>query len=369
MVRKEEVMRILQIVTLSNLGGAQKVVTELSNGLVERGCEVFVLSDATGEIWDLLDDRITILEVSSFRREIHPVYDLLTFFRICLWIVRIRPQILHLHSSKAGALGRIAGKCLLRKIVYTVHGFDSIRKANQRLLWVEKILQYFCDRIVAVSEYDRRLLSECSITKVTRIYNGINPVPRRNKSFQVPVVVEHALKAGKKIILTIARTSVASGPTPKRPDLFARVAERFGDAEDVVFVWIGCDREVPSSNPRCHFIAPIFNAAECIRYCDIFLLLSDYEGLPMTILEAMAEGRPIVASAVGGVRELLGDGCGVPVRNNVDEVSRAIKRILGSSDYAETMAANARRKFEKFFRAEAMVKAYLHLYAEVLGRI
>ena len=143
-------MKILHIITRSSLGGAQSVVVNLANHQVKEN-EVYVISSSGGEAWKALDKNVRVITIPELKREICPA-DVIVLLKLFFYRFKYRPHVVHLHSSKIGVLGRIAFSPF--KTIYTVHGFDSIRLANRKFLFLEKILQFWCKFIVGVSKYD-----------------------------------------------------------------------------------------------------------------------------------------------------------------------------------------------------------------------
>jgi glycosyltransferase involved in cell wall biosynthesis len=166
-------MKIFQIVTLSELGGAQSVVVNLSNALTQERHEVFVIAgEGDGKMFQILNNNVNRIKLKCLRRRISPLNDLLTIFSFMKLYMRYKPDIIHLHSSKAGILGRLVFP--KNKTVYTVHGFDSIRSAYRKFLPVERLLQSKCKAIIAVSRYDEQnLKTECITHNIRCVYNGI----------------------------------------------------------------------------------------------------------------------------------------------------------------------------------------------------
>jgi glycosyltransferase involved in cell wall biosynthesis len=340
-------MKIFQIITLSELGGAQSVVLELADAMAAAGHEVWVVAGGDGAMWNALNDRVHRVKIGALRRGVSPL-DALVWLRL-LWLgLRHRPDVVHLHSSKIGALGRLAFR--RRKIVYTVHGFDSIRVAWRRFLPLEKALKNRARVIVAVSEYDRRNLAEEGIDgNVVTIYNGIAPVKKSDRTKNWPV------ERGKKTVLTIARTD-----PPKRYDLFERIARALPRHN---FVWIG-NRTAPLNPPANLFaLGEIPDAARFYSDADLCVLPSDFEGLPMTIIEAMSAGLPVVASRVGGISEIVrNDENGYTVVNTVSAFAERIDQILSHPDTARQMGLASKAIFEAELNSAKMVEKYLNLY-------
>jgi glycosyltransferase involved in cell wall biosynthesis len=165
-------------------------------------------------------------------------------------------------------------------------------------------------------------------------------------------------------VLMIARLAA-----PKRLDLFLRTAELLPDA---AFFWIGNETEVDPSSlpPNVRMLGGIPDAGAYAKEADLLLLLSDYEGLPMSILEALSCGTPVVASKVGGVSEAVDGSCGELVPNDAAAIASAVARFLpggarraqGSGRYLEA----ARARYEERFSGKAMAAGYETLYRELL---
>ncbi|GAB6276971.1 MAG: hypothetical protein SAMD01599839_15110 [Rectinema sp.] len=172
-------MRILHVVTNADLGGAPRVVTELANRAVRDGHICAAASVPAGPFWAHLDPRVERMPLSHFRRELHPVQDPSAVIELVRLFRRWKPDVVHLHSSKASVLGRcaalLANFCGVRRIptVYTIHGFDTILKTHRKFLPMERVIARFTSAIVPVSAYDRRNLEEAGIHgNVRLIHNG-----------------------------------------------------------------------------------------------------------------------------------------------------------------------------------------------------
>jgi glycosyltransferase involved in cell wall biosynthesis len=348
-------MKILHAITLAELGGAQSVVVNLCNQAVEDGHEVFVASGENGEMWDLLSEKVQAIKLKHLQRAISPFQDFQAWLELKRIYREIQPDIIHLHSSKMGALGRLAFPA--KKIIYTVHGFDSIRIAFRKFLPIEKILKSQTKYIVAVSHYDKKNLMDEGISNVKMIFNGISDtLVEKNRLIQ-NVDLENIKKQHKNIIMCIARLA-----SPKRFDLFLEIAKELQN-EGYAFVWIGNKTPVNTQGLKnVYLLGEISNAQTLLSYADIFLLPSNYEGLPMSILEALCYGKPVVASAVGGIPEILDGNNGFAVENLVENFVYSIKKINESVDIYQRFSINARFSYEKNFTIREMYKKYLKLY-------
>lgn len=349
-------MKILQVITLCELGGAQSVVSNLSNELVARGHEVIVAAgEGDGKMFDLLDPRVVVERVPSLVRRLSPCNEPKAIYGLRQIYKKYNPDIIHLHSSKAGILGRIAFP--KRKTVYTVHGFDSIRLAYRRFLPLERILQNRCAAIAAVSQYDvDNLLAEGITHNVRCIYNGIK-APQRLASNPFA-----RMQTSDSKVLCIARFS-----PPKKMDLFAEVAALMPECS---FIWIGNQEEPTQKFPNnVTFMGNIPGAGAYTRYADVFMLPSNYEGLPMVIIEALACGTPVVASAVGGIPELLDGANGYAVENNAAKMADKIREVLNARKQSDAMSERAVETYRKSFTVFRMADEYEKLYNDILLKI
>jgi glycosyltransferase involved in cell wall biosynthesis len=367
-------MRISHIVTNTDLGGAQRVVIDLCSKAVEDGHDVAVASMEGGPMWHQLPDDIMKFPLAHMVKPIKPLKELPCLLEIKATIRKFKPDIIHLHSSKAALLGRLAAPRRLRnQIVYTVHGFDTIRVRNRIFLPLEKLLQKKCGAIVPVSEYDyNNLLSEGINHNLTLIRNAVPDTPAFTTE-ELPEQIKEPLLAagalGKKIIMTIARIAL-----PKRLDIFAETALRMKD-DNCVFFWIGAptDKTLEAELKRQQETAPVFftgdipEASRLISYADVFVLFSDYEGLPITILEAMAKGKPVVASNVGGISELVDESNGSLIdigdtEKSVVTAVQAIKTLISDEKLRIKKGEASRKKYEENFTINSMWDKYYSLY-------
>lgn len=348
-------MKILQAITLADLGGAQSVLINLANKAVEDGHDVYVVSEENGAMWDLLSPKVHKIKVKELQRSISPVNDFKAYLALKKIYRQIKPDVIHLHSSKIGALGRLAFP--KEKIIFTVHGFDSVRLANPKFLIIEKLLKSRVKKIVAVSEYDKVILKEEGIDKsVVTIYNGIQDIDADKKLS--PTVDFETLRKDYKIVMCIARLS-----PQKKFDLFCEIAEKMR-GEKLKFVWIGNKEDVKPVSDNIMMLGEISDAKDYLRYADLFILPSNYEGLPISIIESLAYRKPVIASNVGGVSEILNGTNGFALENDADLFVEKIKHVLMDEVRYEQFCANARDTYESHFTIDQMYDSYISLYKE-----
>ena len=349
-------MRILFVITRSELGGAQSVVAQLANTLSSDNEVAVVAGEGDGKLWEMLDRGVMRIRCETLQRALSPLKDLQTIVELRHIYRRYRPDIIHLHSSKAGTLGRIAFP--RKRVIYTVHGFDSIRLAFRRFLGVERLLQHRTQAIVAVSNYDKQnLINEGIRRNVETIHNGLTQPKAEISSEHRKLFARY-----DKTVLTIARLSA-----PKLPKLFIETALTM---PDYGFIWIGNIEGTDALGhlpANCHFLGNITGAGAYCELSDIFMLASEYEGLPMVIIEAMSHGCPVVASDVGGISEIVDNGKnGYVVRNRSDEFASKIRHILSSRARHKRFSLAARERYSSTLTVEHMTSRYLELYKTII---
>jgi glycosyltransferase involved in cell wall biosynthesis len=359
--------KLLYLITRAERGGAQSHVLDLALGMREQ----FEIEVATGEEGFLTEacreKGIPVHVAPGLEREIKPFADLRGLGELIKLMRRIKPDIVHAHTFKAGFLGRLAAKRLKIAALYTVHMWPFGRAVP--LSWriaapiCERLAARWCDRIISVSELGVRTAAEhriCHPSKVVSVLNGIADHPARarldhDKGLSCTMVArftdfkDHAL-----LLRAFARAPgearlklVGDGdtlPTAKR------LAEELGIRERVEFK--GSRGDVP----------------EVLAQTDVFVLASKTETLPISILEAMRAGLPVIASDVGGVSEEVVDGeTGLLVSSgSVEELSNALNRLLTDKRLRMTMGRAGRKRFEKLFVADTMIGRTRALYEQVL---
>jgi glycosyltransferase involved in cell wall biosynthesis len=348
-------MKIFQVITVSEYGGAQSVVSNLSREL-SKDNQVFIIYGGKGEAWKDLDPAITLLRYGKHRKEIS-WRDFFVWLRLLYYRFKYRPDIVHLHSSKMGVLGRLAFP--KKKIVYTVHGFDSIRKAHRKFLFVERLLAGRTGCIVGVSDYDvEGMLEEHIKGKLARVYNGI-PDYTKDTSLVLDKPLDEKLLSirnrYKKVMMNISRIS-----KQKNFELFVQIACQL---PEYAFVWIGNDTEIPDLPENVFCLGSVSQAYRYLPFADLFVLTSNYEGFPMSIIEAFCFSKPVISSDVGGVSEIIDQGInGYALRNNADVFVEHIHLLLKNEDMNLQFAQNARFVYEGKLTVALMVEGYKRIY-------
>ncbi len=370
--------KILYLVTQSELGGAQKNVLDLANGLKAK-YDILVAAgpDGGGKLFkQLADKKIRYFELRWLRRNAaNPLVDTAGLFEIIGLLFKEKPDLIHLHSSKAGFLGAIAGKIMGIRVIYTVHGavFEASfsRLAKQLFLLLEGFSAYFKDKIICVSDNDLRVWLKYDVApaqKLTVVYNGLDltsldflpqPAAREHLFSQSANLFEAA--QGSKDELKIIGTIANFFPEKGLPYLIeaADILINKKQLQNLLFVVIGegpdrllLEEIIEDHQLQNKFIltGSVSNAAKYLKAFDVFTAPSTKEGRPYVIMEAMAAGLPIVASHVGGIPELIKnnqEGFLVWQRDS-EALAEKILELLNNKSLAQQFGLAAQQKAQGF---------------------
>lgn len=271
------------------------------------------------------DKKIHLIKVDSFERSIKASKDIKSFFEIKKIANKVKPNIIHLHSSKAGALGRVAfngykvnGKPV--QLFYTPHGYSFLMKnhsASKRFVY--KIIEKSCGKLncTTISCSEGEHLESLKLNKrATYVDNGIN-TKEMDKTLGKIKVKDHPFT-----VFTLGRICYQKNPT-----LFNAIAESL---PDVHFLWIGdgeLRNDLKSKNIEFTGWTDRKSALTRSMMADVFLLTSLWEGLPISLLEAMYMKKPCVVSDVIGNHDVIHNNKNGFVCVEVDDFVKAIRGI------------------------------------------
>lgn len=366
-------MRIAYIVTRADeIGGAQVHVRDLATAMHHAGHEVSVIAGSAGPLSvQLAEQGVPFHPVPALSRELHPWRDLQAFLDLKRALARLRPDLVSTHSSKAGWLGRLAAKVLGIPVLFTAHGWAFTVGVSERARRIyalaERLAAPLADRIITVSEYDLTLALEKRIappTKITRIHNGVHDCLVESPP-SAPVV-------GARIVM-IGRFSVQKDH-PCLLHALARLRQLDWSLDLVGDGPLQAQATALTQSlgiaDRVRFLGARNGVCEVLREADVYALISNWEGLPRSILEAMSVGLPVVASDVGGVSEAVREaetGFLVP-RNDQELLTERLEALITRADLRGALGARGRRRYREEFRFELMFQRTVALYQQMLAQ-
>lgn len=365
--------KILHIITRGILGGAQKHILYLASSLIED-FDVHVGIGVRGFLFERLEERgIAVYHIPSLVKKISPLQDIKALYQIIKLIKKVNPDLVCFHSSKAGILGRIAAHICRIPVIFTAHGwaFTEGVPVIQRYVYVtaERIAARWTDKIICVSEYDRQLALRNNVggnKQLVTVHNGIPQIPEG-------LLANPGKKQPVKLIM-VARFS-----EPKDYPLLFQAIRELDTKNDYIVELVGdgpllgqCKDMVKQLGigDRIDFLGERTNIPELLKRSQVFVLASKWEGFPLSIVEAMRAGLPVVASDVGGVRESVVDGITgyLVLRSDCKMLKEKLKSLIDDPDLRDKMGDNGRERFLNYFTFEQMVNKSVAVYNEVLHK-
>ena len=358
-------MTILYLITRAEIGGAQVHVLDLLTNL-PSGFKAVVATGEAGFLCDQAAGRgISVRHVPDLVQKMHPIKDLKALVSIVRLIRDESPVLVHAHTSKAGLLARLAGRITRTPVVFTAHtwSFADGLPALQRFLAVplERFAAWGGGKIITVSKSNRDAALQKSISReadLVTIWNGIPDVPYRAHPGTNEIVTlfmtarfapqkDHALLLEALIGIEANWRLWLLGDGPTRSEI------------EQLVIQLGLQN-------RVHFLGARSDAPQLLAAADVFVLSTKWEGLPLSILEAMRAGLPVIASNVGGVAEAVTDGAtGYLVEPGDAAMLRArIQAMFTSRDLMSTMGSAGRRRYDQDFRIDKMIHKTLAVYRE-----
>lgn len=378
-------LRLAQVVTRMDIGGVPEHVMTLIREL-RHDFDVTVICGDINDIHrhDLTEMNVAI-ESIPFRRLLNPLADIKTFFALFAFYRLQKFDVVHTHMSKAALIGSIAAVCArIPVIVNTAHNLGFIALPNRALkllFWVYDfvLLRATMDAVITVSMQVRERIVQTRLLSPTRVFavhNGMSGQKMKvSEGDAAARRAEFGVSSDEILIVSVARLVwfkglstlisamplllakypgariVVAGEGPLREEL-TKQAEDLGVGDRLVLTGERCD------------IPAILSAA------DIFVLPSVSEGMPISIMEAMAAGRPVVATDVGGVAELVDHnetGLLVPPRTP-PALADALAQLALDPKQRAAMGARGQRRIASEFSPQQMAESTAAIYRGFLAR-
>lgn len=325
------------------------------------------------ELDGLVADGFTVVRV-PMTRSILPLRDARCYLRIRRHMEVLRFDVVHTHGSKGGFLGRLAAsRAGGRRVIHTGHTFPFqwARGARGALFAsLERRAAAWSDVIVALTQAQRRQLIDrriCPESKIAILPNGVEIPP--------PITTEARARAREQLGLPhdgIVVGMVGRIVEQKDPLLFVRTAHAVvPHAPNASFVWIGdgelrreMERALPGPAQRSLLLAGHRDdARRLLAALDVFLLTTRWEGMPYSLLEAMAAGLPAVAANIPGIDEVVDEGkTGYVVEPAPEAAARAVLRLVGDAALRRDLGTAGRERVERLFTVDRFIEGLQRLY-------
>ncbi len=364
--------RVLHIITHLDNGGAQ-ANTLLSVAGLDRGRYIVDLAAGPGVLErEALASADRVVVLPYFRRSLYSFGDL----RAAAALLRLVGDydVVHTHGSKAGVLGRLAARIRrVPAVLHTVHGFPvheyMPRLKRQLLLALERVAARCADRIVCVCEANVAEALNLGITRPEQVRVVVSGVPTEQvrSGSDGSVRAELGIPTDAPVVGTITRLMEQKAPLD-----FVAAARRVIEADPqvhVVMVGDGPLRDqvaaAAAGIPRLHLLGFRNDVPDVLAMLDVVAFSSLWEGLGRALTEAVLAGKPVVATAVNGVPDLVADGeTGYLVpHGDVPALAAAMGRVAASPELVASLGARGRRFAEGFTWDRAAAETASHLAA------
>jgi glycosyltransferase involved in cell wall biosynthesis len=391
-----DVPRVVRIITRLNIGGPAIQAIDLSRELKSAGFDTHLvygrLDTGEGDMTRLLPlDGIHATNVGDLSRPVSPPRDARALWRLYRELCRSKPDIVHTHTAKAGALGRLAALAYNRtsgrqrpaRLVHTYHGhvFEGYfgSRSTRFFLRVERWLGRRTDALIAISPRIKNdLLNTYQLARETQVKViplGFDLDRYLRISAQDRAVAREAfqIRPDAAVIVTVGRLTAI-----KQHSLFLDMAGKLARQSDqVVFMIVGDG----SLRPALEAQARSLGIADRVRFTgwrgdlervyaasDVFVLTSRNEGTPVALIEAMASAVPCVSTDVGGVRDVITSpemGAVVPF-GDAQALADAVLRLMSSPALREEIGRAASLSVAHRFHSRRLVADIAALYGQLL---
>lgn len=364
-------MKIVQIITrMDDVGGAQIHVRDIVEELQNSGHQIYLITGDKENIHKEIEGTGTrLINSQHLIRNLSPVSDIKAILELRKYLKEIKPDLVATHSSKAGIVGRIAGWSLGIPTIFTAHGWaytDGVSPQKRKLyILIEKMTGWISKGVITVSDYDQKLALKHKVLpqrKMLTIHNGVHDiemVTRKVCDKKIPQLIMVARFAPPKQQLQLLKVLNDIRDIPWQIS-FAGDGPQLAEAKSFV--------KVKGLEERVSFLGNRSDVECLLEQADLFVLISNWEGLPLSVLEAMRCGLPIIASDVGGVKEAVKDsrnGFLIP-KHHMQLLRKRLVTLLSDSDVRLKMGKESREIYQTHFKFEKMYEKTVTFYEQLV---
>jgi glycosyltransferase involved in cell wall biosynthesis len=370
-------IKVAQVVTLSEMGGAQKHVLLLSTELKNKGYDVTIFTSAGGKLIDRAKENgIKVVLVNDMVRDINLSKDIKAVKNLYKLFKEGRFDIVHCHSSKAGILARIAAKLAgTKKIIYTAHGFvfnepmSNIKRTVY--IYIERVGAMLGDKVIAVSKKDCDSALENRLARQDKLAFIPNAIPEiRSDSLRAADEVKRELQIPEDefVIGTISNFYDTKGHVY----LIEAVKRLYQEGYRFKTVFAGAGPKIDDMKSMAKesgdimFLGYREDNYDIMNILDLFVLPSIKEGMPYVILEAMSLGKPVLCTKVGALTDMISDGTNGYIVEPQDSglIYDKLKWILENRDKLGAVGRAGEKYVSDNFSMSKFTESVISIYEE-----
>ena len=361
-------MRVLHVIARLNVGGTARYITQLANELPKHGIETFVATGFVqgGEVEDPSAASIDVIRIPALGRSINPIKDHLARKQLEKIIREVKPDIIHTHTFKAGYVTRMKKQSV--PVVHTFHGhllddpeFSGFK--SKVIVEVERKLAKNSTKLVTVG---RRVADELLAQRIGHRAQYVNIPPgviAINVTPRQQALANLNLEdRGAPIVGWIARVTGV-----KNPMRALEVADALPDTQFVMAGGGDLLKQVKAAAPANVSVIGWADAADLFGAADIILSTSENEGMPVALIEAQLAGKPVVATDVGSVSEvILNHETGIVTNKNAGSIALALESLTLDKAKRDEMGRLATARAQALFSVDRMINAHIELYSSIV---
>lgn len=353
-------MKVLQVIPMFRVAGAEIMCENLCNALCEQGCEVVAVSLFTEHT--PITERLEHAGIKVVYLDKKLRLDLSIFAKLCKLMRKEKPDVVHTHSCAARYALPCAAICGVQAKIHTVHSIAQQEQSRAGKIVNGFLFRHLGVTPVALSEEVRRTVESVyrlSEQRIPVVFNGIDLSKYQVKTDYKKKEIFKILHIGRFVDV-------------KNHTLILNSFAKFAKHHDDVRLQLVGEGELLDDMKelakklqiatKVEFAGLQSDVSMWLQGADLFILPSKYEGMPMTLIEAMSTGLPIIASEVGGIPDMLTNNCeAILIKPDVDNLCGSMEKMYSDQKTREKLGTSARKK-SKVFSNTKMSVDYIGIY-------
>ena len=372
-------IKVVHVVTRMNTGGVAVLISELVTGMDPENFEVHLISGACSvDEEDFIQARgldLRQISIPSMQRSLKPFLDLMAFLRIVKELKRLKPDIVHTHTSKAGLLGRIAARIATpkAKVVHTFHGHllhgYFAKPATLFITLIERALARISDVLISMGSEVKANLLDAKIGKPHQFQVAFPGVREKKANSNN----QQAMKFRDTHLQNVIFTFVGRLSPIKRCDRIIETAIQVkDDSTKPHFLIIGDGElreslEIQGRDLPITFLGWESHTEDWLAISDAGILLSDNEAVPLALIEAGLAGLPVIATNVGSMGDVVENELnGYLVEPNINEIASKVVEICKLPELRKELGRRGKERARQRFSVEAMINKHQEIYSQLI---